>query len=264
MNKKSRSEWDAHFARKIRAAGHEARRHCDLERADARKLLKSSALKLSDDAARAVAMDWLEERGVPRDIAEEAAFASASASASTSASTITAHGLIEQFSDLRSLAPSFADWTEESFARDESRLFRLRRVAALFRAFDIPWNLPGFCDGEFLLRDKPGHAAIFARDGILRPEGASQVFSMLLGYRATFERALTFTRGWLVPGGGGMYFFRKTEEARRVLDDEVIAAIDDVLATFVCPEGKTFTVEELVRDFGYLDVDLFGIDADNW
>ena len=70
--------------------------------------------------------------------------------ANTNERLVTAHALLQGFRGLRGLSPRMDDWTEERLAGNPPRLFRLRQLAALFRAFDIPWDLQSFVEGRFI------------------------------------------------------------------------------------------------------------------
>jgi hypothetical protein len=60
-----------------------------------------------------------------------------------------------------------------------------------------------------------------------------------------------------------LHAHRKAGELNRVIRENV-AIIDDVLVELISPEGATFSVEQLARDYGYPDVDLFEVDSDWW
>jgi hypothetical protein len=63
----------------------------------------------------------------------------------------------------------------------------------------------------------------------------------------------------------GLYHhaYQKVDEVNRVIRQEV-SGIEDLLIDLINPEGKTFSVEELVRDHCYPRVNFTEIDADWW
>src|SRR5262245_35561126 len=79
------------------------------------------------------------------------------------ARTITARDLLLEFLELRSLSPKLEDWTEEALANNAPRLIRLRRLAALFRAFELPWDPSEFMEGGFIQPDDPRYSTVLAK-----------------------------------------------------------------------------------------------------
>jgi hypothetical protein len=74
---------------------------------------------------------------------------------------ITARDLLLRFLELRRLSPNYDDWTEERLNENAPRLFRLRQLAALFRAFGIPWDPPSFIEGQFIQPEDPRYDGLF-------------------------------------------------------------------------------------------------------
>jgi len=68
---------------------------------------------------------------------------------------ITARDLLYGFLELRGLTPDLSQWTEEGLADNPPRLFRLRRLRAVFRAFGIAWEPASFIEGKFIVPESP-------------------------------------------------------------------------------------------------------------
>lgn len=194
--------------------------------------------------------------------------------AKQSAANITARNLLRGFLELRRLAPDVADWSEDRFSENPPRLFRLRQLVALFRAFELAWNPSLFVEGKFIQPASPRYAALLDMMDSTMPEarkhglGAQHhqlpdCFEILLRYRERVEGILSFSSGVLEASGLYLYAHWKVGELNRIIQENV-AIIEDLLVAFISPEAKEFSVDQLTRDYGYPDVDLFEIDADWW
>jgi hypothetical protein len=88
-------------------------------------------------------------------------------------------------------------------------------------------------------------------------------FRQLLEYRLKLKPALAFNNGTGEASGLYLLAYRQVDEMnsriRRSLQD-----LDQPLAELISPEGRTFTKPELVERFGYPDVDIGLLDADEW
>lgn len=188
------------------------------------------------------------------------------------AKTITARSLLLEFLNLRSMSPKLREWTEEQFANNPPRLFRLRQLVALFRAFGIPWNPTSFVQGKFIEPDLPRYAALLSKLTAEMPHGSAhwthshqlpQFFSILLDFRKRVENVLDFSSGVQEASGLYLHAHRKAGELNSVIQDN-IAIIEGTLVELISPEAAAFSIEQLTRDFEYPDVDLFEIDLNSW
>jgi hypothetical protein len=187
--------------------------------------------------------------------------------------TITALALLGEFFDLERLQPNFDEWTEERLANNPPRLFRLRRLIALFKAFQIAWNPRQFLAGEFIQPEQPRYAALAKRirenqsarfsgpftsrsfgDFYLR-----EYFEILIEYRGRIESVLDFSNGVLEVSGFFLLAHLKAGDMNRVIIEN-LPLIDNILSELICPEGATFTVEQLIQNYGYPAVDLTELD----
>ena len=186
--------------------------------------------------------------------------------------TITAHSLLHGFLRLRRLTPEMGEWSEERLSLNPPRLYRLRQLIALFRAFEIAWDPSSFVEGRFIQPANPRYMALVERMYWAMSQttrghlGAANhelrdCFEILLGYRGRLEDVLSFSSGILEASGLYLYAHRKVGELNKIIQDNV-ALIDDILVAFISPEAKVFPIDQLVRDYGYPDVDLFEIDAE--
>lgn len=188
------------------------------------------------------------------------------------AETITARDLLRGFLELRSLSPRFDDWTEDALCDNPPRLFRLRRLAAMFRAFGVAWDPPSFAAGGFIQPEHPRYAALMSRltermrDESKRRRAARDLpeyFATLFRYRERVDGVLNFSSGMLEASGLDAYAHHAAGELNSVIRRN-IALVEEPLAELISPERATFTVEQMARDHGCSDVDLSEIDAEWW
>ena len=185
---------------------------------------------------------------------------------------ITARSLLLVFLELHRMSPEFADWTEDGLADNPPRLFRLRQLVAMFRAFGIKWDPPAFVAGKFIDPQQPRHTAVLSKLVATMPERAGRwvdgyqlpdFFAILFDYREQVGRVLEFSGGVLEASGLYLHAYRKAGELNQVIQDN-IGVIEDILVDLISPEAAVFSVEQLAQDFAYPDVDLLDIDLDCW
>ncbi len=186
--------------------------------------------------------------------------------------TITAKSLLLAFLELRRMSPEFADWTEERLADNPPRLFRLRQLVAMFRAFDLPWDPASFIKGKFILPDQSRYSLVFSRLVAEMRKGLSDrcntqqlhsFFDILYEYREQVDGVLSFSSGVMEASGLYMHAHHKANELNGVIQGN-IAIIDDILVALISPEAVAFSVKQLTQDFSYPDVDLSEIELEWW
>ena len=186
---------------------------------------------------------------------------------SQNAEKIGASSLLQGFLELRRLVPDMEKWSVEKLSDNPPRFYRLRTLTSLFCAFGIDWDPSSFIEGKFIDPESPRYAPLLQKVHGLRlrekKHRLSDCFRILLEYRERVDGVLTFSSGLLEASGWYLFAHQKAEELNRVIQDNV-AIIDDMLIAFISPEAKTFTEDELTRNYGYPDVDLFEIDSDWW
>jgi hypothetical protein len=189
-----------------------------------------------------------------------------------SSKSVTGRDLLHLYLELRGMVPDFREWREDRLGANPPRLVRLKQLTALFRAFGIPWSPNTFGDGSFIAEGDPKHAPLLARAASQMPAAATQVhgprghqlpalFSILLHYRAVVEQALSFSGSVLDAGGLYYYAHWNVGKLNEVIRQHV-QIIEGILVELISPDARTFTVGELVRDYGYPDDDLHQIDVE--
>lgn len=185
---------------------------------------------------------------------------------------ITAHSLLLCFLELRRMSPDLKDWSEDQFKSNPPRLFRLLRLTSMFRAFGLPWDPQTFIDGGFIEPEDPRYASILGKlfkeipkeeQPCDRGHELPAFFRILFDYRARMDDVLSFSSGVMEASGLYLLAHLKAEELNRVIWDN-ISFIDDLLLEFISPEGASFSVEQLIKGYGYPTADLSEIDDDWW
>jgi hypothetical protein len=180
---------------------------------------------------------------------------------------LTAYDLLHQFLDLQGLTPDLDNWTEKYLIDNEPRLIRLRQLMALFRAFGIPWNPESFVTGKFFNPEDDRYQATLQKltaetgDNHVRSYHLSWYFKILFSYRKQLQEVLSTTSGVLESSGLFALAIAKSEEVNEIIRSN-IPRIEDRLVPFISPEQASFSLEHLVKDFGYPDVNLWEIDAE--
>lgn len=189
--------------------------------------------------------------------------------------SLSAVDLVRQFVGLRDYTPDLESWSEEGFAANPPRLYRLRRLRALFAAYGIDWDPAWFAKGAFLESSNERYADVARQMEVrlmtagIEPRSVSTLgvfqrqlsFKTLLLYREHVEKVLVYPDRILTAGGWISLAHKRIRELNRVLADH-LPLVDDVLAALISSEGRRFELLEMVRDYGYPDVDLDEIDID--
>lgn len=178
---------------------------------------------------------------------------------------LSAHDLISQFLELREMSPNLKEWSEEAFADNPPRLIRLKRLMALFRAYSIPWEPFRFSIGAFISQENPLYVPLLEKGrsakGLPPASHLQNCFETLLEYRRTIESMRCFSHGILGAFGLWAYAHRAAwGVTEKTLEN--VRGLDDDLAFIVDPERKTFSVEEMVSRYGYLDTNLTEVDLE--
>jgi len=191
--------------------------------------------------------------------------------------------LLLGFLELWAYCPDLSDWTEERLGNNPPRLIRLRRLLSLFRAFGVPWGPETFIQGRFIDPGDARYNPLLARLAAERPQGAGRgvepldirlwqspehlrhqlprFFEILFGYRKRVADLLAFSSGLFEASGLYWQAHSMASDLNAVIATHV-GVIDDILATVISPERAHYSMDQLVRDYGYPDVDLSEIDAD--
>jgi hypothetical protein len=183
---------------------------------------------------------------------------------------ITARNFISEFFDLWGLSPDLADWTEERMAGNPPRLIRLQRLIAMTRALGVPWGPTSFVEGRFIQPDDSRYASVFEKLAHDLPRGLRaepgqlpQYLKILFDYRKRIDSALSFSDDVIEASGLFLHAHRQAGKLNQIIESN-LAIVDGALAAVISPEAASFSADQLVRDFGFPDVDLAAVDKDWW
>ena len=188
--------------------------------------------------------------------------------------TITARDLLAGFLELRGLTSNFDNWTEELLSGNPPRLIRLRQLEALFQAFGVPWDPQSFVKGKFIQPEHPRYGSLLSKLSAEFLEETThsvwtadnrlpRFFATLFDYRMRVEGVLSFSNLILTASGLFKLACDNICELNRIIRNNIVN-IDDTLAALISPEMAAFPIEQIVRDYGYPDVNLCKIDGDWW
>ena len=186
---------------------------------------------------------------------------------------ITARDLLRGFLELLRLSPNLDTWTEERLANNPPRLFRLRQLVALSRAYRIAWDPNTFAEGGFIEPSHPRYDALVLKLATELPAGATfrehvtrdqlrSCFEILFRYRRQVDALLAFNAGVFEASGLYLYAHQRAEKFNKRLE-AYRSVIEDPLVAMISPEGTAFSRQRLVHDYDYPDVGLSTLD-DDW
>ena len=188
--------------------------------------------------------------------------------------TLDALALLKMFLELKDFTPDVEDWSEAKMNGNPPRLYRLCQLMSLFAAFEIPWDLKSFIGGNFIdtksskldrLANELSPTMHAFEDWERKPEivrrGFPMFFNILLGYRIEIDRVLNYSSGVLESSGLFGVAYELTHDVNEKIP-ALLERIDKILSELIDPEMRSFSVSELVSNFGFPNVDLFEIDCD--
>jgi hypothetical protein len=181
---------------------------------------------------------------------------------------VTARSLLLLYLDIRNhelRQCSERKLAESEFSHSAYRLVQIRQLDALFRAFGLGWNPEYFEEGKFINHDHPKYAAVLQTlcketddrvDEMFCDESKLQwLYRTLFEYRLLAQPLLSFANGVLEASGIYLYAYEKTGDISSAIHDK-LNDIEALLTELISPEGKTFTVQQLIRDYEFPTEDL--------
>ena len=181
--------------------------------------------------------------------------------------TVTAYHLLHCYLEFGILVPEIENWTENRLADNPPRLYRIKMLQAMLRAFGIS-DLDAFKAGEFIKNNNSqryAHALSLISEGKISGDRSNclpECFVVLMRHRVVVENVMCFGSGAYSLGSillGDTY--RRIWNLIGVVKEEV-KVIDKIIVAIISPEEKSFPVEELIRDYEFPDVDITAIDLD--
>jgi hypothetical protein len=178
---------------------------------------------------------------------------------------VTALTLLDAFGRCFPNDTKIAEPDEEAVRQYPSAYFRLRQLRAMFAAFGIPFNPESFSSGRFIREREKTSDRLVEQLFPKLPESASEgVPSLDLN---VLFRAMRDYRQGMARGRDSFGYFLcwprligyAVSEVITPINEEIeriMAPVDEMLATLISPDGKTFTIGELIDGYGYPDEDI--------
>jgi hypothetical protein len=187
----------------------------------------------------------------------------------------TAKDVLDLYLEFEGMQSDQDTWAEGSLQDNPPRLYRLKALGSLFRAFELG-DIKEFAVGTFVLKRKiEDYSALIKqikselrtitklRKGEqLTLKEIAFLFKRLLEYRRRWDDVTGFSSGLYACSAKYRYAFYKIDQVNSEIHDK-ISPINDILTFIMAPVGKAISKEELVKHFDYPDVDLSDID-DEW
>ncbi len=158
---------------------------------------------------------------------------------------ITNKDILARFYDLFTLEPNINNWSKEYFRSNEPRFYRYLQLISIFKAYNLPLNMKNFYDGTFLNNNY-----------------ISKSFKILLDFRLKYCSVLAYTDGFYIVNEKQIDIIKNINHINKNIKKE-LKEIDDMILHLILEDTKIFTLNDLVKNYGYPDVDLCVIDIEN-
>ena len=190
---------------------------------------------------------------------------------------VTALDLLHLHLYLHGIDPDYLQWAEGQLSEEPPYSVQLKQLKVLFTAFRMPWNAGAFREGSFIEVGDPRHGPLVEEAVSDMPEWARRqdwtaaddlrgLFSILLRYRelvyGTLDSAFSFNDGVMEASGLYYYAHWKVGQINQAVRQQM-QVIDNLLVQLISPDGKAFTLTELVRDYGYPEGSVTQDDGDD-
>jgi hypothetical protein len=182
------------------------------------------------------------------------------------------------------MVPDVNDWTQEKLKWNDPRLYRLKELQSLMKAFDLGTDLlEDFQKRRFLQKRKMvDYEPIFEdikkyalndefeknkyEREIERMKNSKEwLVQIFMRFSEEMRSLLKFNSGWLETGSIiARYSIHKTQKLLDKIDLAELNEIERFLCLLIDPKQNTFTKSELIRNYDFPDVDLEAIDTDNY
>jgi hypothetical protein len=173
---------------------------------------------------------------------------------------VTAITLVECFEEHCPSDVGKGLWDEADMRHSRVSLYRLRQLKALFLAFEIPFDPARFEDGWFIFGKREMYQSMIARLTSQLPGPPSRppriidlwrLFPVLRAYRRDIEAARVSYRRHKAFRPFVDLVVREAIVPASSLISVAISPISGLLSELIAPDGRTFLLEDLVRDYGH-------------
>lgn len=186
----------------------------------------------------------------------------------------TSKDILDLYLEFVCLEPDKNVWDEDWLQNNEPKLFRLKMLMSLFRAFDLG-DIKDFDQGSFILQrkiedygflikkivsdlgPKPGHAMGKSLD----LSDIAYMFQSWLLQLQECEKVIKSYSFVMMVSEQTYYTFHKIKEVNMAIRQST-ADMNSIMCSMISPSGKTISKDELVRNYDFPDIDLADIDAE--
>ncbi len=187
----------------------------------------------------------------------------------------TPKDILALYFDFKSFQPSKRTWNEHTLHDNPPRLYRLKMLQSLFKAFGLG-SIKTFHEGGFVLKrniedysvlieriktDTKAHISYPLYIPPIRLPEIRYLFITLLRYRDKLDGIMGFNRGNIQAAGIYGYTCYKIEQINNVIKTDM-SIIDNLIKSIISPSNQNISREGLIVNFGYPDVDLGEIDIE--
>lgn len=178
---------------------------------------------------------------------------------------------------------SFMIWYEESRKEVFNRYY-LSELKSYLKAFDLGEDLyQDFASGKFITKKRTevnfekvyqelktfslmNNASTFGEKDLKRvkTQHIKRIFRYFLQFSEKLDVLLCYNKSQDTTSLTTSFMINKTNNLLSSFDNEKLNEIHYVLCLIIDPKNQTFTREELIRNYGFPDVDLNDIAADWW
>lgn len=198
----------------------------------------------------------------------------------------TVKNFLDKYYEFKAMVPDYRNWNHKSLKHNEPRLYRLKELESLIRAFDIGTDLlQDFQNRKFLERRTLSDFEPIIKDiekyalndkyekeryqSEMERAKSVRWFEMLIQnfmrFSEEMRNILKFNSGVLEAGSLIFrYSINKTQKLLNGIDLKELKEIDELLCKVLDPKSKIFTKSELIKNFNFPDVDLEAIDMENY
>lgn len=198
----------------------------------------------------------------------------------------TVKDFLNKFNEFKAMVPNCNEWNSRSLKSNEPRLYRLKELESLLKAFEIGSDLLNdyqnrkflekreISDFEPIIKDIEKYAL---NDDFEKERYKSELeriqstrwFEMLIQnfmrFSEEMRNILKFNSGVLEAGFVmSRYTIGKTQKLLNGIDLTELNEIEDLLCKVLDPKNRVFTKNELIQKHDFPNVDLDSIDMENY
>ncbi|OYU82644.1 MAG: hypothetical protein CFE24_14980 [Flavobacterium sp. BFFFF2] len=189
---------------------------------------------------------------------------------------ITEIDLIDFICEFIEMTPEESEWSEEKQKSNPPRLIRLKRINALLKAYmGNEIGLSEFISGDFVsltpldkFNQLRGHIEIYNKinghhydtNHRFYHADVSLIFKSIFKYKQKMESIFSHNCGWLIASGNLLeYYLHVISKINKSIKNEM-EELNQVFKLIINPGNLTFSLIDLIENYGYPEDDLSEID----